>query len=54
MTKPPIDVVGESENALPCGRYARTEPALLRGPCITCGAEDCLPITRPWAVPLIY
>jgi hypothetical protein len=24
------------------------------GLCITCGAEDCLPIAQPWAVPLIY
>jgi hypothetical protein len=30
------------------------EPPCYVGPCITCGAEDCLPIAQPWAAPLIY
>ena len=30
------------------------DPPCYVGPCITYGAEDCLPITQPWAVPLIY
>jgi hypothetical protein len=30
------------------------DPPCRVGPCITCGAEDCLPIAQPWAVPLIY
>ena len=30
------------------------DPPCYVGPCITCGAEDCLPIAQPWAVPLIY
>ena len=47
--------LGNSENDLLCGRYARTAPALLRGSCIHIPrAGDCLPITQPWAVPLIY
>ena len=29
------------------------DPPCYVGPCITCGAEDCLPIAQPWAVPLI-